>query len=281
MRSKIILIFVFLSYLLTYSREIIENKLEPAIIEVQYERIKSLDTIVGINDYKIDILNLCVGLSNSSFFSAERKYSDSIEYWHPEIVADRYRDRELSKRISHLPKENIFKLYDLGKIVVHDRFDLTNWLIEEELERPQWIICDSINNILGYECIMAKTDFRGRCWIVWFAPDIPISDGPWKLWGLPGLILKANDAKKQYEFNALSMRSTGLGNVEYFDYDAGNRINISREKALPKKWKYLHTDVHYLIVSSGMYGMNNPSLKKQENIPHTNYDFEETDYLHE
>lgn len=36
---------------------------------------------------------------------------------------------------------------------------------------------------------------------------MPISDGPWKLNGLPGLILKAGDNSGQYEFTAVGIES--------------------------------------------------------------------------
>lgn len=37
---------------------------------------------------------------------------------------------------------------------------------------------DSIKNILGYDCQLAETDFRGRNWKAWFTIDIPLSYGP-------------------------------------------------------------------------------------------------------
>jgi len=42
-------------------------------------------------------------------------------------------------------------------------------------------------------CLKATTFFRNREIIVWYCPDIPISDGPWKLGGLPGLIVSWED----------------------------------------------------------------------------------------
>ena len=54
-----------------------------------------------------------------------------------------------------------------------------------------WETGDSTKNILGYECIQAQTDYHGRHWTVWFTPEIPVHDGPWKFRGLPGLILEA------------------------------------------------------------------------------------------
>ena len=52
---------------------------------------------------------------------------------------------------------------------------------------------------------LATADFRGRRWTAWFATDIPISDGPWKLGGLPGLILEAYDKGHQYTFTAVGL----------------------------------------------------------------------------
>lgn len=50
---------------------------------------------------------------------------------------------------------------------------------------------DSTADVLGYECVMAESDYHGRRWRAWFSPDLPLPFGPWKLHGLPGLILKA------------------------------------------------------------------------------------------
>ena len=52
---------------------------------------------------------------------------------------------------------------------------------------------------------LATSDFRGRHWTAWFATDIPVSDGPWKLGGLPGLILEAYDKGHQYTFTAVRL----------------------------------------------------------------------------
>jgi len=49
-------------------------------------------------------------------------------------------------------------------------------------------------------CQKAEGDFRGRHYIAWFSNKILIPDGPWKLCGLPGLILEAYDEKKTVYF---------------------------------------------------------------------------------
>lgn len=63
-----------------------------------------------------------------------------------------------------------------------------------------WEICDSVQNVLGFECQMAEAEYHGRRWTAWFSPEIPVRDGPWQLYGLPGLILAADSQDGDYRF---------------------------------------------------------------------------------
>ena len=260
------------------AKTIIEEIIEPAIIEVVYERRQVLDTIDCENDFKKDLLTLKVGKSVSAFYSARLKTTDSLEERHWDLVLANMRNKEVFSSLARLPKEKIFKNYPENKLRVHDRFDLCNWIIDEDWEKPIWNLTDSSTNILGYECFLAETDFRGRKWLAWFTPEIPISDGPWKLCGLPGLILKAQDSQGHYIYEPVSIRTQGIGNVEYYDYHAGNRFTTTRLKALARKQKSIHEDVRFTIGAMGIKGISNEGYIKKEVIPHTNYDFEETDY---
>lgn len=281
MRKEVIAVLMVLIAIEGSTREIVEKMLEPALLEVRYERRKVLDTLDIENDYRIDFLTLKIGKSKSAFYSAELKTVDSIEYRHGDRVLERMSNEEWNGFVANLPNDAVFKNYPEGKIRVLDRFDFSEWRIDEDWEKPVWNITDSISNFMGYECVMAETDYRGRKWIAWFTLDIPIADGPWKLSGLPGLILSAYDSMGHYQYKAVGINNQNIGYVEYFDYDAGGRIPITREKALPRKRKYLKEDVRYIVLSSGMYGITDPSIKRRNKIPHRNYDFEETDYPHE
>ncbi|MBD5311420.1 MAG: GLPGLI family protein [Muribaculaceae bacterium] len=44
-------------------------------------------------------------------------------------------------------------------------------------------------------------------WEVWFVPELPISAGPWKLCGLPGLILYDEDKDKEFIFEATGIET--------------------------------------------------------------------------
>ncbi|MBD5366791.1 MAG: GLPGLI family protein [Bacteroides sp.] len=68
-----------------------------------------------------------------------------------------------------------------------------------------WEAGDSTATILGYECQNATATYHGRRWTAWFAPDIPVSDGPWQLYGLPGLIMMAESDGGEYRFTITAL----------------------------------------------------------------------------
>lgn len=68
-----------------------------------------------------------------------------------------------------------------------------------------WTISDSTKLINNYLAIKAECSYHGRNWTVWFCPELPWSDGPWKFTGLPGLVIQAYDSDKLYLFNLSGM----------------------------------------------------------------------------
>lgn len=90
----------------------------------------------------------------------------------------------------------------------------------EDTEERNWnMVADSTKNILGYECVLAESDYHGRHWKAWFAPEIPVDAGPWKLLGLPGLIMEAVDSTGQHHFTASGIESSDISfpNSRYYD----------------------------------------------------------------
>lgn len=63
-----------------------------------------------------------------------------------------------------------------------------------------WQITDEYKKIGNYECKKAKAEVRGRIYEAWYAPELKVMGGPWKLYGLPGLILEAKSIDDKYHF---------------------------------------------------------------------------------
>ena len=70
-----------------------------------------------------------------------------------------------------------------------------------------WKISDETKIIDKFQVVKATCNFRGRNWEAWFAPDLPFSFGPWKLRGLPGLIIQAYDETKRYNYNLVKIEN--------------------------------------------------------------------------
>ena len=79
----------------------------------------------------------------------------------------------------------------------------------EEPRIPQldWKLLDTSRIIGQYVCLGASTHFRGRDYLAWYTPEVPLPYGPWKLQGLPGLILTVSDAENRIVFEAITIRT--------------------------------------------------------------------------
>ncbi|CAM1350854.1 GLPGLI family protein [Tenacibaculum insulae] len=85
--------------------------------------------------------------------------------------------------------------------------------IKEKKPKINWIITEETKKIGSYLCIKATTEFRGRNYSAWYTPEIAVKYGPWKLQGLPGLILEAYDTKKEVYFYFKSFKYPGTTSV--------------------------------------------------------------------
>ena len=137
-------------------------------------------------------------------------YNQSKEQWEQQVL-----QMILSGGVIDLRKAEPVKCMDFEFLKNYPKNDQTlfqeSWALRtyhciEKAETPDWqLIPDSTTTIIGYHCQLAKTNFKGRTWYAWYAEDIPLPEGPWKLIGLPGLTLKAYDENKEYSFTAIGM----------------------------------------------------------------------------
>lgn len=264
------------------AQEYEERVLDSCFVEVVYQRMRVTDTLKPKDDYQLHDLTLRAGNKASAMYSAEGKTIDSLSAREPKvflaIMMDRQRFREFADKNQHTV---IYKLKEEGKTLTHDRFDLTNWKYEESIDTPRWEITDSVMVIDGINCVKATADYRGRKWTAWFAPEIPFNEGPWKLWGLPGLIVRAYDSRGHYRFEAKSISVMPGGYVDYFDYSARRRLRTERLRALKEKRKDLQVSIAAQMRQTQIPKEIIDKVNVPKTLEHRNYDFEETDYPHE
>lgn len=77
--------------------------------------------------------------------------------------------------------------------------DQTVYFIYDEVPKPFWLIKEKeTKKIAGYTCTKATTIFRGSSITAYFTKELPYSAGPFKFFGLPGLILDVRVDNKPY-----------------------------------------------------------------------------------
>jgi GLPGLI family protein len=94
-----------------------------------------------------------------------------------------------------------------------------------------WNILSDTLSIGGLLCQKAEVRFGNRSWIAWFAPSIPVSDGPYKFCGLPGLIINISDKQGYWNFK--------LANLQNRDTTIKVHFNNKIAQPLPDKQDYL------------------------------------------
>lgn len=77
---------------------------------------------------------------------------------------------------------------------------METYLVEDAMPAIDWKISGDTATYGGLHCQKATGHFKGRDYTAWFCPDMPLHVGPWKLNGLPGVIVEAYDAKKDVQF---------------------------------------------------------------------------------
>ena len=194
-----------------------KDVLDRASMKCMYRATRLKDTL-DVAFYE-DLLILQIGPQVSKCFSYYTFQNDSLRQT-PEgnrqaselfnrALADFHKHRDRNRFLNSFPRNRtitiVYKNHPAGAITVTDGLREDQVTYRDTLNAQQWTMTDSTREVLGYTCQQATTDFRGRHWTAWFATDIPVSDGPWKLGGLPGLILEAYDKGHQYTFTTVGL----------------------------------------------------------------------------
>ena len=117
---------------------------------------------------------------------------------------------------------------------VSDKLMSLVYSYSEKLVSPTWTIGMVSQEILGQKCTMATTIYKGRNYTAWFSLTIPYSMGPWFFNGLPGLILKVEDDKKQFSFECIELNTPITTTIVFRPYKNASVIEPKKLKAKKK-----------------------------------------------
>lgn len=259
-----------------------------AFLKVEYDEIRYLpnrnDSLVGLKHKGI----LLVANNASQYYDPHTFFVDSLEHDPAGLAALELINQEAWDEYHRSGKEPYYYMKERGFIQdsrYRSKKDFTTGIIAVknfngsfynypvEMSDLVWELGDSTKRIMGYECQIAEADYHGRHWVAWFAPEIPVQDGPWQLCGLPGLILEAKADNNKYEFLITGIQETNEGFKP--DYDEDRYFNTKRKSF----WKM--TDYARRNLSSQIAAMTEGKVKLSSDVDYNGdyeYDFIETDY---
>ena len=260
MKSLVALtIFVFMGIECCYA----QKKIDEAYLKCQYDYTYVVDTLSGKTAK--DWLVLQIGKHMSKCYSYYSMQVDSI-------FASPDRDVILRQQINAAigsktewphkrMKAYVYKNYPQGKMTVTDGLLMQDYIYEDTLYAQNWVIQDSSKLILGHECQKVVCQYRGHCWTAWFAMDIPITDGPWKLCGLPGLILEATTEDNSHAFKLLGLEKMSKEPIVFSKTYVGNNKfeKTTFEKFLKEQYIFLFRDFQS---QTQLQGIDIPKIEK-------------------
>lgn len=232
--------------------------IEKTNFRITYRHIATLDP-AHPDKKKENEMYLDIGSNVSKYIDRKRIIVDSLTM----LYATKGTDIErLSKQSVSLLRnsvsEIILKNYPRSKITVYDRIPFNTYVYEEDLVVPKWQLEEGNLTVCGYACKKATTTFRGRNYTAWYTLEIPLSNGPWKFTGLPGLILKVKDDKNHYIMECIG--------IEKKDGTEDIYVSISKREIKTDKAKFQKGLAEY-HKNPGAH-IANTGLVKSEIPPH-------------
>ncbi|MEY8760705.1 GLPGLI family protein [Chryseobacterium tongliaoense] len=197
-------------------------------------------------DVKKEMMLLDIDKNGSNYYSRDK------------FVADSTAQADLEKQIkggsgnininkSERPGQVSYKVtkqYPDFKTYLFTRVSTDQYKVKEDT-KPEWKILSDKQKIGEYNAQKATTSFGGREWTAWFTTDIPFQDGPYKFYGLPGLIVKIEDStgshimtlvgNKTIQAPAAEKQMEMPQNVRMFGI-GGKEIEVTKDQ-YRKAWK--------------------------------------------
>jgi len=162
---------------------------------------KFIPDSTNLKNVEKEIMVLNISNDKSEFYSFERYKLDST------LNADSKKGVFSTLPSKKMNRDRVVRNINAQKIEFITPLEPYRYLVSQNIDL-KWNILAEFNTILGYDVQKASTEFGGRKWIAWFAKEIPIQGGPYKFFGLPGLILKIEDVHKSHIFELKGIKAT-------------------------------------------------------------------------
>jgi len=194
---------LFICFAFLFSTTVcLAQKSDIAVGKAIYEFIHIRDTANRDKPYK-ETMALILGRNASAYRSLTKQQQEEMM---ANQIANQIKSAADPNHISltitspgPVANDEYYQYINDKKLYIEEQV-INYYLVEQPLPAIKWAIQKDTMSFGTLHAQKATTHFKGRDYTAWFCPDLPFNNGPWKLNGLPGLILEASDSKKEVQF---------------------------------------------------------------------------------
>lgn len=217
------------------------------------------DTLDKSNIAK-ELMYLDISKDGSSFYSRDVFVADSIRFADFEKQIKTTGSMRVTSSFSTnnqaSVKDKVLKNYAKQEVILETKAGRDVFHVAED-RKMVWKIFPEKMKIGEFEAQKATTTFAGREWTAFFAPELPFQDGPYKFYGLPGLIVQLEDAGKTHIFELKGVtKFVPAPEVTSQFSSPAKPIAINREKYKKMFWDRRNDpakDMKQVIASGGKF----------------------------
>ncbi len=193
------LFILFSAGLILATADAAAQRPDTAQVLVHYKFSHVRDTTNRGNPYTENMV-LVVGKRAGVYRSYDRILGDARDKkkWQEAIAASAGGPVRFDRRISGSGTE--YYQFPNDRKMIRKESLFGSFLVAGSLPVINWQISGDTASFGGLHCQKATGHFKGRDYTAWFCPDLPLQIGPWKLNGLPGVIVEAYDATGDVRF---------------------------------------------------------------------------------
>ncbi len=169
-----------------------------------YEYIKDTANKQIVREEKMALL---IGKNYAHYYSQDKLNKDTL--FEKQMLTTGTMDFRGTKKVT---LQQIYFNFKEKKMFIEENL-MQPYLYEDTYPQLNWKILNETKKVDEVNLVKAEGSFKGRHYQVWFAPEIPISLGPWKLVGLPGLIFEATDKTGQIKFKLATLQVLSDKNI--------------------------------------------------------------------